>query len=266
MSWWLRIGKWGFNLVVGWWFVFILLPILAVLIAAVNDSQYMTFPPTAFSLRWFQKALDQRWFIATLKTSLIVALTSSLIAAVLGILAARTLARHQFPGREVVEYIFLSPLIIPQIVLGFSLLQFFSALNWRTPLTNLLAAHILVTLPYIIRSVWSSMKGMSLSLEEASFSLGANPIQTFWHITLPLIRPGILAGFILAFTTSFNNVTLSIFLKGPGTSTLPVELMSYMVYNADPTPAAMATIMVLLAAVVFVLGERLFGIGMFAEA
>ena len=163
------------------------------------------------------------------------------------------------------EYVFLSPLIVPAVVVGFALLSFFSAIDGRQPIGNLIVAHVLVTIPFTIRASWSSMAGMDISLEEAAYSLGANPWSAFWRVTLPLIRPGIVAGAILAFTYSFNDVAVSIFLVGPGISTLPVEMMSQISYSSDPTPAAVSSIMIFVTLAFFLLADRTVGLGIFSE-
>ncbi len=261
----LRLGRWLLGGMVFFWFVFLLLPMVIVVVAAFTSADYLIFPPPGFSLRWFQEALGLDWFRYSLITSLWLALFSTLATVVLGILAARVLSRHRFRGRALLEYIFLSSLIVPAVVIGFALLNFFSAIEGRAPFGNLLVGHVLVTLPFTIRAIWASMAGLDRSLEEAAYSLGATPWTTFWQVILPLIRPGIVAGAILAFTYSFNDVAISLFLVGPGITTLPVEMMSHIAYSADPTPAAISAIMIGITLLFFVLAEWTVGLGIFAE-
>lgn len=258
-------GSWLYRALIVLLLGFLVLPILIVFVASLTSTPYPAFPPPSLSLRWFAKALRLGWFRSSLKTSLVLAFASTTGTVVLGVIAARVLSRSQFPGRDFLEFFFLSPLIIPPVVLGFALLLFFVTLHLRQPLLNLFLGHLLVTLPYMIRSVWSNMAGLDPSLEEAAQTLGATPFTAFRRVTLPLIRPGVMAGFVLAFTYSFNNVTISIFLTGPGVSTLPVEMVSYVAYSADPTLAAISSVMVLVALAFFLLVERTVGTGIFVR-
>ncbi len=261
-----RLGAWAFRLFVGFWLLFLVAPIVIIVVVSFTSANYMLFPPPGFSLKWFTAVASLSWFRTAFTSSLIIALASTTIAAVIGVLAARALARHRFRGRMVVEYVVLSPLILPGVVLGFSL---FNALVYlrleNLGLPNLIAGHVLITAPFVVRSVWAAMAGADIALEEAAYSLGADPRTTFWKVVLPTARPGIIAGAILAFTYSFNDLTISIFLTGPSATTLPVQVMANIEYSADPTPAAVSTVMVGLTLVFFLLIERTVGLKIFTE-
>jgi putative spermidine/putrescine transport system permease protein len=158
----------------------------------------------------------------------------------------------------------LSPLILPAVVLGFALFSIVNSFELENySMLNLIAGHILITIPFVVRSVWSAMAGTNISLEEAAKSMGASPFVVFRKVVLPMARPGIMAGAVLAFTYSFNDIAISIFLVGAETTTLPVEVMSNMEYSADPTPAAVSTIMVFITVVFFVLVDRIGGMKLF---
>ena len=261
-----RLARLAFLGLVAFWQVFLVAPIVIIVIASFTSANYMTFPPPGFSVKWFAEVMSLSWFKDALVTSLIVAAASTAAAAVIGILAARVLARHHFRGRVVVEYVVLSPLILPGVVLGFAL---FNALVYfrleDLGLPNLIAGHTLVTVPFVVRSVWSAMAGTDISLEEAAQSLGANPAVAFWKVVLPTARPGIIAGAILAFTYSFNDLTMSIFLSGVDATTLPVQVMANIEYSADPTPAAVSTLMVGLTFTFFIIIARTVGLRVFTD-
>lgn len=247
-------------------FLFLLGPILIVVISSFTSASYLTFPPQEFSLRWYQEVFSLSWFSTSIVTSFIIAIVSTAISAVIGILVARVLTRGTFRAKGFVELIVLTPLLLPVIVLGFALFNIlvYFALEGNN-FVNLIGGHILITVPFVVRSVWSAMAGTDISLEEASLGLGATPLVTFMNVVLPMSRPGIVSGGILAFTYSFNDVSLSIFLTGPGVSTLPVQMMSHIEYSADPTPAAISTIMLAITLVIFIITSRTVGLKIFSE-
>ncbi len=261
-----RPGRW---LVAGFataWLIFLLTPIAVTVVASFTSTSYLVFPPPGLSLQWYVKGLGMDWFWTTLANSLIIAVVSTAVAIALGIAAARVLARHRFRGRAAFEYAVLSPLIIPGVVVGFALFSFAIMIDFQgAPLLNLIIGHTVVTVPFTVRSIWTSMAGSDVSLEEAAQSLGATPWVTFRTVTLPSIVPGIVAGAIIAFTFSFNDVTISAFLAARETRTLPVELMAHIEYIPDPTPAAVSSIMILLTLGFFLLVERTVGLGVFTE-
>ncbi len=262
----LRPGRWLVAAAAVAWLVFLLVPIAVTAVASLTSSSYLVFPPPGLSLQWYEKGLEMDWFWTTLANSLIIAAASTAAAVALGIAAARVLARHRFRGRAAFEYVVLSPLIIPGVVVGFALFSFAIMIDFQgAPLLNLIIGHTVVTVPFTVRSIWSSMAGSDVSLEEAAQSLGATPWTTFRTVTLPLIVPGIVAGAIIAFTFSFNDVTISAFLAARETRTLPVELMSHIEYVPDPTPAAVSSIMIFLTLGFFLLVERTVGLGVFTE-
>lgn len=248
------------------WIIFLLAPIVVTVISSFTAAEYMTFPPTGYSLRWYRRVLEFDWFLDSLLISLLIAAVSTVITAALGVAAARVLARYRFHGRALFEYLMLSPLIIPSVVLGFALFNLLVQLNLQhTVIANLIVAHAVVTLPLMLRSVWASMAGMEITLEEAAQSLGATPWVAFWRVTLPTIAPGIVAGSIIAFTYSFNDVTVAIFLVGAETQTLPVALMSQIEYTPDASPAAVTSIIVFMTLAFFLLIDRTVGLEVFAQ-
>ena len=241
-------------------------PILVVVVSAFTSGNYMIFPPPGWSLKWFVEVLSLSWFKTSFVNSVIISVVSTAAAVTVGVLVARALARHRVRGSAVIEYVSLSPLILPAVVLGFALFSVinqFDLADYNMP--NLIAGHVLITVPFVVRSVWAAMAGTDISLEEAAQSMGASPVTVFRKVVLPMARPGIMAGAVLAFTYSFNDVAISIFLVGANTTTLPVEVMSSMEYVADPTPAAVSAIMVFITVGFFILVERFGGMRMFIQ-
>jgi putative spermidine/putrescine transport system permease protein len=175
-------------------------------------------------------------------------------------LAAFGLVRYQFKGRNLLETLFVSPLTIPAAVLGLSLLQFFLFIGWYDWFISMLAAHVVLTIPYVIRTVGASLRGLDPLCEMAAQNLGATWIQVLTRVTLPIIRSAVLAGFIFAFLISFDNLTVSLFVAGPNMETLPVRMFNYIQDINDPLIAAVSTTMILIAIGLMLIFERLLGV------
>lgn len=201
----------------------------------------------------------------TFKTSIIISLLGNSLALLLGVPAAYALSRYRFRGRDTLNAIFLSPVLIPGIVLGFTLLRYLIVVYGLPIVAGLLIGHTVIMLPFIIRVIASSLENFDFAVEEAAQSLGASRLYTFFKIVLPNIRSGILAAILIAFLESFNNVDISVFMTGPGISTLPIQMLTYVQNYFDPTIAAISVIlMVLTAALMFVI-ERLMGFAYFTK-
>jgi putative spermidine/putrescine transport system permease protein len=248
------------------WIVFLLTPLIVTVSASFTNTEFPMFPPRGLTLRWFQQVVGTQWFKSSLATSAVVASISTLFSLLLGLLAARALARRRFAGRSMLEYLVMGPLIIPSVVIGFALFNLALRLGMQDySLLNIVIGHVVVTVPFTMRSIGTSMASLDASIEEAALSLGATPFSAFWRVTLPAIAPGVAAGAIIAFTFSFNDVTVAAFLIGPTTRTLAVELMSQMEYLPDPSPAAASTIVMLLTLGFFILIDRTVGLDVFAR-
>lgn len=252
-GWLLRVYMWVLVL-------FLLAPLLVVVLVSIAADQFITFPPSGLSLRWFRAVFDEPSFVRGIVNSLQLALAATLVSNLLAIPAALALVRRRFPGRDAVEAALLSPLSLPLIVLGVALLFYFGRLGLGLSAFGLLAAHVVITVPYVLRTVTAVYRGLDRSVEDAAMVLGASPFQTFRRITLPLIRPGLIAGSIFSFLISFDNLPVSIFLTGPQTTTLPVAIFSYLVYHFDPSIAAISTMEMIVVVVTLVVVERVYGL------
>jgi putative spermidine/putrescine transport system permease protein len=168
--------------------------------------------------------------------------------------------RGRVPGARFLSALFLSPLMLPAILTGLALFQFYVILDVGRTYTGLLIGHIVVTIPYVIRTTTALLHNFDRSVEEAARNLGAGELATFWYITLPLIRPGVIAGSVFAFIVSFDQFPVSLFLVKPGIVTLPIQLFNYLKYSFDPTVAAAATVSIALSVTVVLLLERTIGL------
>ena len=230
-------------------YLFLLAPIVIVVVVSFTAQSYVTFPIQGFSLRWFAKVYEYPAFLNAFVVSLEIAALSAAAAIMLGVPAALYLTRSRGIWAAATMTLLLSPLAMPLIVLGFALLFYLSALGLGVSFLALLIAHTVVSLPYIVRTVAAQYRGLPASQEEAALVLGASRLQVFRHVTLPLIRPGIFAGCLLAILISIDNLPVSYFFGSPRTNTLPVVMLSYLQNQFDPSIAAVSTIQLVLAIV-----------------
>lgn len=240
--------------------VFLALPIAVVIPAAFSSDNNLAFPPKGFSLQWFEKAWNTQVFWDALYVSAAVAVLASLISLVLGTLASFAIVRYQFRGRQFLELLFMTPLVFPAIVLAVALVTVLGSLGLVRNFWGLVFAHTLLTVPYVIRTVGATLAEIEPSFEEAAATLGANRFQTFFKVTLPLLRPGLIAGAVFSAIMSFDEFTVSLFLVGPGVMTLPLEIYFYTEFQMDPTVAAVSAMLVLFTVIAVVLIERFVGL------
>lgn len=247
-------------------YFFLLAPIVIVIFASLSPSPYLKFPIDAVSLKWYQNIFQVRGFVESFFTSIALAATSTTLSLISGTMAALALSRHRIPGRGGLLDFLLSPLTLPAIAFGFAMLQTFALVGRIDTFTALLLAHLVITLPYVVRSVYASLATMPVSLEEAAGSLGANGLQTFWRVTMPSIKPGMVAGGLFAFLISFDDVTVSLFLSSPKATPLPIRMLTYIEFSFDPTIAAISVVMILLTITVMLMLERTLGLDVFLKA
>lgn len=246
-------------------YIFLLGPLVIIIGSSFSEASYLKFPPENFSLKWYSNIFNVEMFIKTFKISIQVAILGTFLALMIGIPAAYALSRYDFKGKDALNSLFLSPVIIPGIVFGFALFKYLVIVRNIPIFSGLLIGHTIIILPYVIRVISSSLSNFDYSVEEAAMSLGASKISTFFKIVLPNISSGVIAAFILAFINSFNNVPASLFLSGPGISTLPIQMLSYVEYYFDPTIAALSVILMLMTVVLMVIIEKTLGLRYFAK-
>jgi putative spermidine/putrescine transport system permease protein len=224
-------------------FLFILLPLALVIITSFNSADKISLPLDGFSLQWFARVFKSRSLVQSLKNSFTLAMASSLIGIVLGIFSSIALVKRPGKISNLLLSIFLSPSLIPGIVIGYALFHFL-VVKLQLPLNlALILGHLLVVMPYSIRIISASLKDIDDSLEEAALTLGCPPSKAFIKVVLPNLRPALLSAFMLSFINSFNNIPVSMYLKGPGMNTLPYAMMNHIEYNYDPTASALSVML-----------------------
>ena len=239
---------------------FMLAPLLIVCIVAFTPENTLTIPTTRFSLRWFKAVFAHADFVQSFRNSLWLAFLSATLATLLAVPAGLAIARHSFAGRDFLNGLFLSPLIIPHLVLGVALLRTFSLIGATGSFFWLALAHVVIITPYALRLVLASVASSDRSAEQAALSLGASQATVFRRITLPMILPGVTGGWLLAFINSFDEVTMSIFVTAPSTVTLPVRMYMYATESIDPLMAAVSALMVALTAAAMLVLDRVYGL------
>ena len=244
-------------------YIFLFAPLIIIAMTSIGTENYIAFPPKGFSLKWFLNVFNSESFMKSMFVSFTISGISTLTALIIGIPAAYGLSRGVFKGKGALKSFFFSPLVVPGIVIGFSLFQFLIVKLGLPIYLSLFIGHTLVIVPYIIRVVGSSLEGVDYSIEEAAVSLGCTKVQSFFKIVMPNITSGIIASFMLAFINSFNNVPVSMFLTGPGVSTLPITMMNYVEYNYDPTVSALSVLLMIITIGVMFVAEKTLGLGKF---
>jgi len=245
-------------------YVFMLGPIVITAAVSFNQSNRSQFPPRGFSLQWWQRAFSAEWLeplVFSLKLALLAALVSSLLALPL----AFALARHRFPGRAALAALTLGPLMLPALVTGVGLLQLFQYAGAREYIgfTALLIGHVVICMPFAVRTVAISLRTLPPSVELAAASLGATPWRSLQHVVFPLIKSGVVAGAVFAFIHSFTDVNLSIFLARPGEIPVTVKILGFLEFGFAPTLAVVSAITLLLPLILVAIVERVSGLGDF---
>jgi putative spermidine/putrescine transport system permease protein len=239
---------------------FLLLPIAIVLVFALNPTPYIAFPPVGVTLRWFVKFFSTATFMNALWLSLQVAVAVAVLATVIGALCALAIARGNMPGARLLTTFFLSPLMLPAILTGLALFQVFVLADIGRPVWGLIVGHTIIAIPYVLRTTLAVLHDFDRRIEEAAAVLGAPPARVFFEVTLPLIRPGVIAGGIFAFIVSFDQLPISLFLVLPSRETLPVVLLNYIRYDLDGAIAAASMVSIVLALTAVLVLERIIGL------
>jgi putative spermidine/putrescine transport system permease protein len=255
-------GRWLLNGMASVTLGFILLPLVLVTWLAFFRQEIPSFPPEGYSLQWFGAVFNNKSFVGGFWLSFQTGVAATLVGLALAVPASLAIARRTFRGRGLASALLLMPLIVPGVVLGTSIYVFQIEAEIATGLpllgttTGLIAAHALIVIPWAARLVTASLSGFDPAVEEAAKNLGATPWTTFWRVTLPAIRPGIVAGALFGFVTSFGNLEMSLFLVGAGRTTLPIAILQYLEWKIDPTVGAVSVIQIALIAVAMIVTDR----------
>ena len=241
--------------------IFLVVPIIISAGMSFDARPYLApFPPPELSLQWYERFFSDPYMLRGLRTSLVLAVTATCVSTAIGTVTAFVIDRYEFRGKEVMTAFFLSPLVVPGVVVGFALLLFLSFVGVFEGFARLLAGHVIITIPYTIRTTLAGLVGIPPSLSEAALSLGATERQAFWDITFPLAKTGIVAGAVFAFAFSMDDVAVSMFLTDPTTYTLPVALISMMRANFDLSIAAAALLLIGVTLALILVLDRVVGL------
>ncbi|MCK8784384.1 ABC transporter permease [Roseomonas sp. NAR14] len=255
------LRRWGGRLLVLALLAYVLVPVLVACVAAFDTRAVTAFPPRDLTLRWFAQALAYEDFRAGAANGAIVSLAASTLALAIGAAAAYAIDRYRFPGRRFLEALLAAPLIVPHFVLGLGALILVASAGLPRGFALVIAVHVVLVLPFVIRSVHISLRNADRRLEDAAMALGARPWRVLWTVTLPSLAPGLAGGWLFAAVLSFNEFTASLFVTSQRTQTLPVAMYNYVREYADPSMAALSALYILATAALLILADRLIGLG-----
>lgn len=258
----LRIAAIVFVVLTG---LLLLAPLIVVVGVSVSENQFIAFPPKGFSLRWYQEVLSSSTYLAAGLVSLQIGLLVTVSATLIGGAAAIAIHRRQLPASELIATVFLSPLVLPTIIYAIGMLMFWSAVFGSVSMMTLWISHTVITLPYVVRTTLAVLAESDPFLEEAARTMGAGRLRCLWFVVVPQCLPGLAAGAFFAFNISFDEAVLSLFLRKPGLTTLPVQVYGQLEFSPDPSVAAVSSIMIALTILLMIVIDRMLGLGKFAS-
>jgi len=252
-------GFWGllFNAL---FLALILAPLVVVIAAAFTDKGYISMPFDGASLRWFRAILQNEDIVDAFWLSMRLALVAATLGVALAVPAALAIARYRFPGRGALTGFFLSPMMIPAVVLGIAFLRFLSLLGLGGSFWALCATHVIIVVPYALRLALSSAIGLDRDAERAALSCGASRLTAFRRVVLPMIRTGVVGGWVLSFIQSFDELTMTIFVATPGTTPLPVAMYNQIAQTIDPLVASVSTVLIVGTVALMLVLDRMVGL------
>lgn len=237
-------------------FTFLVTPLLIVIITSFSDTSYLIFPPEGFTLKWYEFVLSDGRYLEPFVNSIIVALVATVVSLVIGTMVSLAVVRYKFRLKGAMNSLFISPLIVPSLLLGIGLLMLFSQLNVTDAYIRLIAAHSVLTVPYVVRSVVANLGRTNPSIEEASRILGASPFKTIFLVTLPLIKPALIAGGFFAFIISFDELVVGLFLTSSSVTTLPLLIYSDIQFNLNPSISAISSLLIIGTVILGMIGMK----------
>jgi spermidine/putrescine transport system permease protein len=244
---WLRI----YSIII---YGFIYTPIFILIIFSFN-TQKLNIHWEGFTLHWYQVLFHDAQILLATRNTLMIAVISTLVATIIGTMAALAMYRYRFPLYNASETVMYIPIVIPEVVMGISLLVFFVMINFTLGLSTITLSHIAFSIPFVALVVRARLHGYDKAIDEAAMDLGANELTTFWRVTLPTIMPGVLAGAMLALTLSLDDYVITYFTAGPGSTTLPLRVYSMVKTAVTPEINALSTLWVLIIFILLVFGQ-----------
>lgn len=225
-------------------YLFTFVPIAVVILLSFNPSEFGTFPMHGVSLRWFVELAHDDSIVRAFHTSLMLGAAAAALSTLFGVAGSMALVRYQFPGKQAISTLLIAPILVPEVVLAVALLLFMRSVDMHRNFALLLMGHVLITLPFVVLVVQARLTGIDPVFEEAAGSLGANRLQTFLSVTLPLLLPAVFAGMLFAFTISFDDITATLFWKPPGVETVPTQVYGMLRNSISPEINALGTVMI----------------------
>ncbi|WP_414474086.1 ABC transporter permease [Microvirga sp. M2] len=253
------VRKFAFGLLVTALYVFLLAPLLIVIVASFSPDHGNTYALSQASLRWYREFFASDSFVDAFKFSIVLALVASCIATAIGFITAYGIVRYMGGRREIGQSMAMLPMMVPHILISLSLLLLLTQLP-LPELAALVIGHVLICLPFTIAGIIASLEGVDSDVEAAAYTLGAPRWRVLTEVTLPLVAPGVISALIFAFIISFGDVYIALFLSGPGMTTLPIEIFSYIQWESSPVIAAITTLQIVMIVLFGLLIERLAGL------
>ncbi len=252
-----RIWYVAFRVICCLIFAFLFVPIIVIIPLSFNSEPYFTYPMPGFSLRWYEEFFTSPQWLLGLQNSIIVGIFATLVATVLGTLAALGLNRAEYPGKSTILAVLISPIIVPIVITAAGMFYFYAKLGLTGTLAGLVFAHATIGVPFVVITVSATLAGFDYNLIRAGASLGGDPLRVFFRITLPLILPGVVAGALFAFITSWDELVIAIFLAGTEEHTLPRRMWSGIRELLSPTIMAVATMLIMTSVLLMIVMELL---------
>ncbi len=242
-----KVWHYAFRLFCGGVLLFLILPILVIIPLSFNAEPYFTYPIPGYSLRWYQDILDNEMWMLAVRNSIIVGFFATILATSLGTVAALGLSKQNLPFKSTIMGVLISPMIVPLVITAVGMYFFYVKLDLTQSLLGLIIAHTVLGTPFVVITVTATMVGFDQSLIRAAASLGADPVRTFFTVTMPLVLPGMISGGLFAFITSFDEIVVVLFLAGVEERTIPRQMWSGIREQISPTILAVATLLVILS-------------------
>ena len=237
--------------------LYLIFPILVIVPLSFSSALYLSFPPPGWSLQWYRNFFSRTDWLDAAWLSIWVGTVVMLLATALGTPAALGLVRGRFWGKRAINGFILSPLIAPAIIVAIGIYFFYARLGLVGNPLGLVLAHTALAVPFVVINVSATLYGFDVRLEQAALSLGATPWRAFWQVVLPIIRPGVLAGAVFAFISSFDELIVALFVSGSTAVTLPRKMWQSIRFEIDPTIAAVSTLLILFTGTLFLAAELL---------
>lgn len=252
-----RISYYGVRVFVGLVLLFLIAPILAIMPLSFNSESFFTYPMPGFSLKWYADFFfNERW-TGAIKLSLIIASATTILATTLGTVAALGLSRSNLPGRATIMAVLISPMIVPVIISAVGMYLFYARMHLQGTMIGIILAHTALATPFVVITVTATLMGFDRTLMRAGASCGAPPHTVFFKVVMPLILPGMISGALFAFTTSFDEVVVVLFVGSAEQRTLPRQMFSGIREMISPTITAAATVLILFSTALLISVELL---------